>query len=123
MDGAILLVNRDLGEAFRLGRSLDHAGFQTFPARSVEEAAALLRDLHLTVAVLMVDCALPGVQELIATLRRSRRDLRVVCVNKALDHVCSETGILPGGPHACGEPSTKWADSIREMPVCTDYLQ
>ena len=35
MDTSILLIDSDLGLLFWLGRILDHAGYQAFPARSV----------------------------------------------------------------------------------------
>ena len=88
MDPAILLIERDLGYAFRIGRTLDHAGFQTFPARTVVDAATLLRELHLTVGVLMLDCALPGAGEFISALQSSRKTLQVICLNDGREHSC-----------------------------------
>jgi hypothetical protein len=67
---------------------LDHAGFQTFPARTVADAATLLRELHLTVGVLMLDCALPGAVEFISALQSSRRSLQVICLNEDREHSC-----------------------------------
>jgi len=125
MDRAILLIERDLGHAFWLGRTLDHAGFQTFPARTVADAATLLRELHLTVEILMLDCLQPGAVEFVSTLRSSRKSLKVICLNGDSDHRC------PRGTFAIGRKPVdlsqhfrmEWADELREMLSYTPDLQ
>jgi DNA-binding response OmpR family regulator len=124
MDRTILLIERDLGYAFWLGRNLDHAGFQTFPARTVADAASLLRELHLTVDILMLDCQLPGAVEFVSTLRSSRRSFKMICLNGDLDHRCRR-----GTAAFCRKPvelrehrRTEWAEEFREMLLCAPDL-
>jgi len=117
MDRAILIIERDLGHAFWLGRTLDHAGFQAFPARTVVDAATLLRELHLTVGILLLDCLQPGAVEFVSTLRSSRKSIKVICLNGDRDHRCR------GGSGAfCRKPvdlsehcRMAWAEELREM--------
>ena len=125
MDRAILLIERDLGHAFWLGRTLDHAGFQTFPARTVVDAATLLRELHLTVDILMLDCLQPGAVEFVSTLRRSRKSLKVICLNGDREHECQRGALAFGRKPVdfsqhCG---MEWADELREMLSYTSDLQ
>ena len=117
MDRAILLIERDLGHAFCLGRTLDHAGFQAFPARTVVDAATLLRELHLTVDILMLDCLLPGALEFISTLRSSRKSVKVICLNGDREHRCGRaTHTFRRKPVAfTGHSGMEWAKDLREM--------
>ena len=117
MDGAILLIDQDLGRAFRLGRALDHAGFETFPARTVSDAEELLRRLHLTVDVLMFDCDLPGTEEFIARLERGRKVPRVICLNGYPHHSCVRgTHMLCPIPAEFSEDSMeRWVRGVREL--------
>jgi DNA-binding response OmpR family regulator len=117
MDGAILLIDRDLGLLFWLGRVLDHAGFQAFPARSVPDAVSLLAELHLTISVLILDCCLPGTEDLITTLRRSRKYLKVICLGGDEPHMC-----VRGIDAVCCRPDgfserskAKWVTAVREV--------
>ena len=96
MDGAILLIDSDLGYAFWLSQALDHASFQTFPARSIADGETLLRELHLSVDVLVLDCALPGASALIEKVQRQRKPLRVICLNGERRHRC-----IPGVHGPC----------------------
>jgi len=125
MDRTILLIERDLGHAFWLGRTLDHAGFQAFPARTIVDAATLLRELHLTVDILMLDCLLPGAWEFISTLRNSRKALKVICLNGDRDHRCgSGTHAVRTKPVEFSEHSgTEWAEELREMLLYAPDLQ
>ena len=100
MDTSILLIDSDLGLLFWLGRILDHAGYQAFPARSVPDAVALLRELHLTVGVLILNCSLPEAEDLVPTLRRSYRFLKVICLNGDRHHRC-----ISGTDAVCRKPA------------------
>lgn len=117
MDGAILLIDRDLGLLFWLGHVLDHAGFQAFPARTVPDAASLLAELHLTIGVLILDCCLPGAEDLIVSMRRSRRFLKVICLGGDVPHICAR-----GVDAVCSRPDgfterskAKWVKAVREV--------
>lgn len=115
MDTSILLIDSDLGLLFWLGRVLDHAGYQAFPARSVPDAVALLRELHLTVGVLILNCSLPEAEDLVPTLRRSYRFLKVICLNGDRRHRC-----IGGTDAVCRKPAefsehskAEWVRALR----------
>jgi DNA-binding response OmpR family regulator len=116
MDGAILLIDQDLGLLFWLGRVLDHAGYQAFPARTVPDALALLGELHLTIGMLILDCSLPGAENLITALRKSRRFLRVVCLSADPHHTCVRgADVLCSKPVRFSERSkSKWLKAVFE---------
>jgi DNA-binding response OmpR family regulator len=77
----ILLVDSDLGFAFWLGHSLDQAGYDALPARSVADAMALLEELNVTVDLLVINASLPSADTFIASLReRSKSHLKVIAV-------------------------------------------
>lgn len=120
MDGAILLIDNDLGQAFRLGRALDHAGFHTFPARTITDAVDLLSRLHLTVDVLMLDCGTLGAEEFIGVLQSGRRVPRVICLNGDACHICVRgTDMVCRALADFSESSrAKWVREIHEMLLC-----
>ncbi len=78
MDRSLLLVDTDLGFLFWFGRSLDQAGYEAFPARSVPDAMTLLVELRLSVGLLILNCALPGAEDFVARMRHSRKNLKVI---------------------------------------------
>ena len=75
---AILLVDTNLGFLFWLGSVLDRAGYTAFPARSVPDAVELLRELHLKVALLLLNCSLSGAADFIESTRGAQRRLKVI---------------------------------------------
>ena len=79
---AILLIDRDLGFSFWLGKALDQAGYQAFPARTVSDAFTLLSDLSLNLCLLILCRSPEGADELVALLRMRNQDLRVVCLSE-----------------------------------------
>jgi hypothetical protein len=50
----VLIIDSDLGFVFWLGQALDAAGYETFPARGISEAVALLSELNVIVDILIV---------------------------------------------------------------------
>lgn len=73
-----LILDPDIGFAFWLGRGLDQAGYETFPARSVADASALLNELRIGVDLLIVNPALPDTAAFIEAVRRFSQSVRVV---------------------------------------------
>jgi len=69
----ILIIDNDLGFVFWLCQALEAAGYETFPAKGVPEAVALLAELEVWVDVLMVRRTLPGAEVFAAELRCSQR--------------------------------------------------
>lgn len=80
MNTAILLVDRDLGFLFWLGRLLDQAGYQAFPAKSAPDAVALTSQMQLNVTLLVLNCSLPGAEALVHRLREDHRHLKVIAL-------------------------------------------
>jgi hypothetical protein len=68
----LILVDCDLGFVFWLGRALDKAGYETFPARSIRDAIKLVTELRLSVWMVILNPSLAGASEFIANLRPSK---------------------------------------------------
>jgi ActR/RegA family two-component response regulator len=85
----ILLIDSDLGFIFWLGRALDGAGFEALPAKSIQDAMALIDEYHLAVDVLIVDPALPGAPRLVASLRRRRKCIKVIATTAGIEELRS----------------------------------
>lgn len=83
----VLLVDEDLGFAFWLGRALDGAGYETWPARSVAAAESLLSEVRLGVDFLVINASLPRARSFATHLGRSRADFRVIAI-------CEESGAV-----------------------------
>jgi hypothetical protein len=77
----VLIVDEDLGFAFWLGQALDRAGFETWPARSVAAAEALLAEVKLLVDLLVIPASLPWAPFLVTHLGGARTDFRVIAVS------------------------------------------
>ena len=56
----ILILNRDLGFVFSLGKMLDNAGYAALPARSVADADAIIEQFSLEIDLLILDPSLEG---------------------------------------------------------------
>jgi DNA-binding response OmpR family regulator len=93
----VLVIGPDLGFVFWLGRALDQAGYDAYPARSIEAAAETMTEFHLSPGLAILSGSLPGAPEFIEDLRRSHGELRVLKLARAgnsnnhnllVDHVC-----------------------------------
>jgi TonB family protein len=73
-----LILDPDIGFGFWLARGLDQSDYQSFPAKSVADAAALLDELRIAVDLVILNLALPDAAELIGSLQRGNEELRVV---------------------------------------------
>lgn len=78
MKTAVLLIDCDLGFVFWLGQGLDKAGYEAFPAKSIPDALRLIAELHLTVGLVIVNCALPDTAEFLAALRHKQRLTKII---------------------------------------------
>lgn len=124
MDSAILLIDRDLGFLFWLGRVLDQGGFEAFPAKSIPDAEALIAEFHLTVGLLILNCALSGAHEFISNMRRSSKDLKAIAL---LDP--GQLNVVPPGVDAvCHKPTEIhaaskiiWLRTVRQ--VCGIHVE
>jgi len=98
---AILLIDTNLGFLFWLGSLLDRAGYNAFPARSVPDAAELLRELHLKISLLILNCALPGADGFIESTRSTQKHLKVICLVEEEDRQAQPA---PGVDAVCAKP-------------------
>jgi DNA-binding NtrC family response regulator len=76
----VLIVDDDLGFAFWLGQTLDRAGYETWPARSVSAAKALLAEVKLAVDLLVITASLPRAPSFASQLGRTKSDFKVIAV-------------------------------------------
>jgi len=78
-------VDKDLGFVFWLGQSLDNAGYQALPAKSIGDATALLGQVNLEVDLLIVSPSLEGAYAFAESLRRFQGHLKVIAVVDELE--------------------------------------
>ena len=76
----ILIVEDDLGFIFWLGGALAAADYQPWPACGVSEATEFVGKAAIPVDLLIVNPSLPGVSKLVAVLRRSQGELKVIAL-------------------------------------------
>ena len=115
---SVLIVDRDLGFVFWLGRVLDDTGYEAIPAREVPDAMQLLHELHAEIDLLIVNPALPGARDLIRTLRRNTHPIRVMALVDG-----PEPAVPPPGTEAARAKPTEvdeisrleWVDSIDRL--------
>jgi DNA-binding response OmpR family regulator len=68
----VLIVDEDLGFVFWLGHLLNNAGYQVWPARNGEDAAALMEELGAELDLLIIDPNLRGSAAFMEAQRSSR---------------------------------------------------
>ena len=78
MNRTVLILGRDLELVFWVGRTLDEAGYDAYPARSVEAAEEVVSEFHLSPALVILAGSLPGGAELITNIRKANEGLRVL---------------------------------------------
>jgi len=66
----VLIVDEDLGFVFWLGRLLNETGYQAWPARSGDEAAALLNEIGVAVDLLVINPNTAGAAAFVEDQRR-----------------------------------------------------
>jgi hypothetical protein len=76
----VLIVDRDLGFIFWLGKVLAKAGYLAVPAKGCESGAELVSRLDLRIDVLIVSNAFADAGVLADGLRHSQRYLKVIAV-------------------------------------------
>jgi hypothetical protein len=76
----VLITDSNLHFVFWLGQTLDAAGYESFPARSISEATAILAEIPSPIEVLVINPALPGAQEFVNGLLRGQEFLKVICL-------------------------------------------
>jgi DNA-binding response OmpR family regulator len=109
----VLIVERDLGFAFWLGRALDRMGFGSFPAKDVPSALSLTRELNLAIDLLIIDPELPGAGSLIQKIKKLGSTAKVILVGK---HENPPAG-LPADGYLC-KPSPSCKPDLADLDSC-----
>jgi len=78
----VLITGQDLGFSFWLGRALDERGYSSFPAKDASAAMTLIRDLNLTVDLLIVHAELPGASSLVRHIKELGSRVKVIFVEQ-----------------------------------------
>src|SRR5690348_2605615 len=113
-----LIVGADLGFGFWLGRGLDQARYEAFPAKTISDAAALIAELRLEVDLLVLDPALPDAAELIESLRRSNERLRVVALigdQAQLPPLAARVDLCCRKPERSDVKRREWIEHVEEL--------
>ena len=74
----VVIIDRDLGFVFWLGRVLGDAGYQVLPSKGFAEASPLLSELNTEIDLLVVNPSLVGAADFVSALRRSWPDARIL---------------------------------------------
>ncbi len=80
-----LLVDSDLGFIFWLARTLDVAGYEALPAKSVADAISLVTENRLMIDVVLVNTALPDADRLVEFLKNLRNSVKIIGVAASAD--------------------------------------
>jgi len=113
-----LIVDADLGFGFWLGRGLDQAHYQAFPAKTVADAVALVGEVRVEVDLLVIDPALPDAAELIESLRRSNERLRVVALigdQPQLPALAARVDLCCRKPERSEAKRREWIEHVEEL--------
>jgi hypothetical protein len=102
----VLIVDDDLGFAFWLGQTLDRAGFETWPARSVTAAKALLAEVKLAVDLLVIPASLPRALSFASQLGRAKSDFKIIAVYPELSDAGDTVGQFPKANAIHRKPQT-----------------
>jgi ActR/RegA family two-component response regulator len=112
----VLIIDPDLGFVFWLGQALSAAGYEAFPAKDISEAIALLAELHVQVDLLILNPSLAGAANLVAALRQSRADLKLLLLAGAGDQqIPSPDAILPKPAQADDLASSVWLRCVERL--------
>lgn len=75
-----LIVDDDLGFVYWIGERFHEAGYQPVPALNVRQAASLIKELDLKIAVVVVNPGLRGAPTFIKTLSQTRSVVKIILI-------------------------------------------
>ena len=78
----VLIVDQDVGLAFWLGEIFSEVGCQAVPALDYTQAVSIIRELNLKIDLVVVNPGLPRVSDLIRTLQRAHRPLKIIAIHE-----------------------------------------
>jgi len=114
---AILLIDCELAFVFWLGRALDKAGYEAFPARSIPDAVKLMAELHLSVGLVILNCSLPGAADFIAELRGTQKFVKIIALVEDANLCFMQPGI------DCQVCRPKGNDEASKIELCRQIRQ
>jgi TonB family protein len=112
------ILDPDIGFGFWLARGLDQSDYQSFPARSVADASALLDELRIGVDLLILNAALPDTAELIESLRRLNEELKVVALigdQPRLPGIAARVDLCCRKPDRTDAKRLEWIAHVEEL--------
>jgi len=107
----VLIVDNDLSFAFWLGRALDQAGYDAFPARNVVNAIRLLKELKIVPDLMIITGACLGESSFLSELRQTQSGLTIIAV---LDDPGLERGTFPRADLVEYKPAQIEEGALRE---------
>ena len=113
-----LILDPDIGFGFWLARGLDQSDYQSFPAKSVADASALLDELRIEVDLLILNLALPDAAELIESLRRLNEELKVVALigdQPRLPGIAARVDLCCRKPARTEAQRLEWIGHVEEL--------
>jgi DNA-binding response OmpR family regulator len=113
----VLNIDEDLGFVFWLGHLLNNAGYQVWPARNGEDAAALMEELGADLDLLIIDPNLRGAAAFMET-QRSSRDFHTIALERPDDWVRPVDGVdiaLTKPPHPDELSGLEWITVIQNL--------
>jgi DNA-binding NtrC family response regulator len=110
----ILIVDYQLGFVFWLGQALDRAGFVCWPAKSVADARALLKQMRVEIGLLVIDTSMAGASALSHEVFELQGHLRVVGLHASNEDMPS---------NAIGVDSWLQRPSNRSLRASFDFVE
>ena len=105
----VLIVDEDLGFVWWLGQLLAEAGHQAVPALDTRQAASHIRQFNVGVDVVIVHPGTAGAANLLRTLNRTNKQLRIIAIRNPGDDASAT-----GPAHAVLERPSGWEPISRE---------
>lgn len=103
-----LIVDDDVGFVCWIGERFQEAGYQPVPALNVRQAASLIKELDLKIAVAVVNPGLRGVRRFIKTLSQTRSLVKIILIRDSRVPTTVEVRT-----HAIVERPSGWAPASR----------
>jgi DNA-binding response OmpR family regulator len=113
----VLIVDEDLGFVFWLGHLLNNAGYQVWPARNGEDAAALMEELGAELDLLIIDPNLHGAAAFME-MQRSSRDFHTIALERPEEWAGPVDGVdiaLTKPPHPDELSGLEWIAVIQNL--------
>jgi len=118
----LLILDDDLGFQFWLAKSLEPFGYSIIPVDTVSKAKRMLRQLKLSLDLLVVNPEVDGATEFAASLRRRQPLLKVIALVPEQGKNSSLKDLYPDARRAKPDPSVIEHPS-GESPAESDWAR